>query len=104
VLKPTGSLYLHCDPTASHYLKIILDTIFGPFNFRNEVIWKRTRAHNDPKRWGGVHDVLLFYSKSDKYTWNHVYQPYEEAYLDVKYRSQDERGKYRLSDLIVCQA
>jgi site-specific DNA-methyltransferase (adenine-specific) len=79
VLKPTGSIYLHCDPTASHYLKIILDTIFDPVNFRNEVTWKRTSAHNDPRRWGGVHDTLLFYSKSDKYIWNHIYQPYDET-------------------------
>src|SRR5437763_2917106 len=63
VLKPTGSLYLHCDPTASHYLKIILDTIFGPTHFQNELIWKRTSAHSSAKRYGPVHDVLLFYSK-----------------------------------------
>ena len=99
VLKPEGSLYLHCDPTASHYLKQILDSVFEPKNYRNEIIWKRTSAHNDPQRWGGVHDVILFYSKTDKYTWNHVYQPYDNAYLDVKYRHEDKRGKFRLSDL-----
>jgi site-specific DNA-methyltransferase (adenine-specific) len=99
VLKPTGSLYLHCDPTASNYLKVILDTIFGPQNFRNEIIWKRTSAHNDPKKWGGVHDIIMFYTKSDKYTWNPIYQPYDENYLSVKYRYQDERGKYRLDNL-----
>ncbi|MEY3004336.1 MAG: hypothetical protein RLZZ491_1512, partial [Pseudomonadota bacterium] len=55
VLKPTGSLYLHCDPTASHYLKILLDAVFGSGNFRNEVIWKRTSAHSGSKRWGDVH-------------------------------------------------
>ena len=54
VLKPTGSLYLHCDPTASHYLKMLLDGIFGPWNFRNEIVWKRTSAHNDPKRYGRI--------------------------------------------------
>src|SRR5690242_7673991 len=63
VLKPTGSLYLHCDPTASHYLKVILDTIFGAQNFRNEIIWKRTSAHSDAGRFGAVHDTLLFYTK-----------------------------------------
>ncbi len=99
VLKSTGSLYLHCDPTASHYLKMILDTIFGVQNFRNEIIWKRTSSHNDPRRWGGVHDVLLFYSKGDAYTWNHIYAPYDDAYLSVKYRNTDERGTFRLSDL-----
>src|SRR5439155_11873187 len=59
VLKPTGSLYLHCDTTASHYLKVILDTIFDPRNFRNEVVWKRTSAHNDPNKYGRIHDALL---------------------------------------------
>src|SRR5688500_9802633 len=64
ILKSTGSLYLHCDPTASHYLKLILDAVFGPMQFVNEVIWKRTRAHNDQKikRYGSTHDVLLYYS------------------------------------------
>jgi site-specific DNA-methyltransferase (adenine-specific) len=66
VLKPTGSLYLHCDPTASHYLKIVMDTIFGPENYQNEIVWKRTSAHNDPKRWGNVHDILLFYDSPAK--------------------------------------
>jgi adenine specific DNA methylase Mod len=59
-LKPSGSLYLHCDPTASHYLKILLDAIFGMAAYRNEIVWKRTSAHNDPKKWGRVHDTLLF--------------------------------------------
>ena len=63
VLKPTGSLYLHCDPTASHYLKIVLDAIFGVENFRNEIVWKRTSAHNDAKRFGKIHDVIFYYSK-----------------------------------------
>jgi site-specific DNA-methyltransferase (adenine-specific) len=80
VLKPTGSLYLHCDPTASHYLKMLLDTIFGVENFRNEIIWKRTTAHNDPKRWGNVHDTLLYYSKTNKPTWNPVYLEHDEKY------------------------
>jgi len=65
VLKPTGSLYLHCDPTASHYLKIVLDGIFGPENFRNEIVWKRTNAHGNAKRWGPIHDIIFFYSKSE---------------------------------------
>jgi len=70
VLKPTGSLYLHCDPTASHYLKVILDQIFGPGSFRSEIVWKRTSAHSSAKRWGPVHDVILFYTKGEGYTWN----------------------------------
>ncbi len=92
VLKPTGSLYLHCDPTASHYLKIALDTIFGAENFRNEIVWKRTTAHNDSVRWGDVHDVLLFYSKGEKYTWNAVYMPYDETYKK-RFRRADADGR-----------
>ena len=70
VLKPTGSLYLHCDPHASHYLKVMVDSVFGMGNFRNEVVWKRSSAHNSAKRWGPVHDVILFYSKGQRFTWN----------------------------------
>jgi len=100
VLKPTGSIYLHCDPTASHYLKIIMDTIFGPGNFRNEIIWKRTSAHNDPGRYGRIHDVLLFYTKTDQFTFNTVYSEYDEEYLSKFYRYMDEKGRrYRLDNL-----
>jgi len=100
VLKPTGSIYLHCDPTASHYLKIIMDTIFSPGNFRNEIIWKRTSAHNDPGRYGRIHDVLLFYTKTDQFTFNTVYSEYDEEYLSKFYRYMDEKGRrYRLGDL-----
>jgi DNA modification methylase len=99
VLKPTGSLYLHCDPAASHYIKLVLDAIFGSKNFRNEVIWKRSSAHNSAKRWGPVHDVILFYTASDQYTWNRIFSEYDEGYLASKYRHSDERGIYRLSDL-----
>jgi len=99
VLKETGSLYLHCDPTASHYLKILLDRVFHYTNFRSEIIWKRTSAHDNPKRWGPVHDTLLFYSKSDTYIWNPTYQDYDADYLGVKYKKRDERGFFRLSDL-----
>ncbi len=100
VLKPTGSLYLHCDPSASHYLKIILDSLFGVERFLSEIIWKRTSAHNSAKRPGPIHDVILMYSKSKKYTWNRVYMSYDQRYLDRFYRFTDEDGrKYRLSDL-----
>lgn len=93
VLKVTGSLYLHCDPTASHYLKVVLDSIFGAQNFKNEVIWKRTGAHNSAKRWGPVHDVLLFYTKSKDYTWNSVYEPYSGDYV-AKFDQEDSRGRF----------
>lgn len=100
VLKPTGSLYLHCDPTASHYLKIVLDGIFGTENFRAEIIWKRTSAHNSANRPGPVHDVILFYTKSSRYTWNGAYMLYDQSYIDKFYRFEDAEGRrYRLSDL-----
>lgn len=99
VLKPTGSLYLHCDPTASHYLKIVLDGVFGGGNYRNEIIWKRTGAHGGAKRWGPVHDTLLFYSKTSDYLWNKVFEGYDETYLDDFYRFNDEEGRYRLVTL-----
>ena len=100
VLKRTGSLWLHCDPTASHYLKVILDSIFGAEHFLSEVIWKRTSAHSSALRPGPVHDSLLLYAKSDEYTWNRQYQPHEEAYLASHYRQKDDAGRaYTLSDL-----
>lgn len=101
VLKPTGSLYLHCDPTASHYLKIVLDTIFGPERFLSEIIWKRTSAHSSAKRPGPVHDVLLYYSKSASYKWNRQYHQYDAEYIRQFYRHVDSDGRrYRLSDLM----
>lgn len=100
VLKQTGSIYLHCDPTASHYLKIILDAIFGVENFRSEIIWKRTSAHNSAKRPGPVHDVIFFYTKSANYTWNAQHTPYDEDYIKKFYRYRDTDGRlYRLGDL-----
>ena len=101
ILKPTGSLYLHCDPSASHYLKIILDATFGPTkkNFRNEVIWKRTSSRSHGRQYGRVHDVILFYSKTEKYKWNPVYTPNDPEYLEKVYRHEDERGRYRIGDL-----
>jgi DNA modification methylase len=96
ILRPTGSVYLHCDPTASHYIKVMMDGIFGHKNFRNEIIWKRTFAHGGASRWGDVHDCLLFYTKSDKYTWNRVTQAHSEDYISDKYRFNDNRGQYRL--------
>jgi DNA modification methylase len=99
VLKETGSIYLHCDPTASHYLKILMDSIFGPQFFRSEIIWKRTSAHNSAKRWGPVHDVVLFFAKSEQSIWNRVFEDYKEEYLNRFYRHEDEGGRYRLGDL-----
>lgn len=98
VLKATGSLYLHCDPTASHYLKIILDTIFGGENFRNEIVWKRSDAHSDAKQgakhYGRIHDVILFYSKTDEITFNALYNPLPQTTVDSWYRNvEPETGR-----------
>jgi site-specific DNA-methyltransferase (adenine-specific) len=100
VLKPTGSLYLHCDPTASHYLKLVLDQIFGPANFRDEITWKRTSAHSDSQVFGKAHDIIFYYSKSNEFIHNKQYQPYDEGYIDSHYRYKDDKGRiYRTSDL-----
>jgi DNA modification methylase len=104
VLKDTGSLYLHCDPTASHYLKILLDTIFGPKRFLNEAIWKRSSAHSDIKqgmqRMGKIHDILFVYTKGERFTWNAIYTPYTLEYLESEYRHVAPDGRrYKETDL-----
>ncbi len=103
VLKPTGSLYLHCDPTASHYLKLVLDQIFGPVNFRNEISWKRFSSHGNVfHSYGHVRDVLFFYTKSDKWVWNQIYRPLSEKYID-SFFSHIEPGtgrRYRLQNVL----
>jgi site-specific DNA-methyltransferase (adenine-specific) len=99
VLKPTGSLYLHCDPTASHYLKLLLDAVFGPVNFQNEIIWKRTTSHASSVRWAPVHDTIFFYSKTSAFTWNRTLETYDESYITRHYRSEDERGRFQIDNL-----
>jgi len=103
-LRPTGSLYLHCDPTASHYLKMLLDAVFGPQRILNEITWKRSSAHSDTKqgmkRCGRIRDILLLYSKSDHYTWNAQYTPYTAEYLESEYRHVALNGRrYKETDL-----
>lgn len=98
VLKPTGSIYLHCDSTASHYLKLILDRIFGLASFRNEIVWKRTSAHGDTtqgaRHYGRIHDVVLYYSKSQTPTWNPQYGEYDADYVENFYRHiEPETGR-----------
>jgi len=93
VLKPTGSTYLHCDPTASHYLKVLLDSVFGPAHFRNEIIWKRTNAHSSAKRWAPIHDTLFYFCKTGTPLWNEPRIDYDEAYLDKYYRFDDGDGR-----------
>ena len=80
-LKQAGSIYLHCDSTTGPYLRVLMDAIFGPKNFRNEIVWKRANAHNDPKRYGRITDTLLFYNKGREFVWNTQYVPYREEYL-----------------------
>jgi DNA modification methylase len=94
VLKPTGSVYLHCDPTASHYLKLIMDAVFLPTNFRSEIIWRRTGSHNKMRRWAPIHDVLLFYSKSDEFTWNNPRRPYMLGHVKEHF-IEGEDGSYK---------
>ena len=100
LLRPSGSIYLHCDPTASHYLKVLLDAIYGGTNFRNEVVWQRTSSRNDARRWGGVHDTVLFYSRSPAFHWNPTVEPHDERYVRQFFRHQDDRGRYRLHEII----
>jgi len=104
VLKDTGSIYLHCDPTASHYLKILMDAVFGGEHFGSEIVWKRSSAHSDTKQGrkihGHIHDVLLFYTKTDEWAWNPVYTNYDRAYLDQFYKGRDPDGRRYMLDNI----
>ena len=94
VLKPTGSIYLHCDPTMSHYLKAVMDGIFGNGNFRNEIIWRRTGSHNSANRFGPIHEVLLFYAKSHDYVHKSVFTPYLKGHIDSFFKKKDSNGRY----------
>ncbi len=104
VLKPTGSLYLHCDPTASHYLKLLLDGVFGATNYRNEIVWKRKagrgETNNAAVRFGVSHDILLFYAKSPATSFVRQYRPNSADYISSKFTHVDETGRrYRLDNL-----
>ena len=101
VLKPTGSVYLHCDPTASHYLKLMLDAVFGNGNYKNEIVWKRSSAHNDSGTCGRTHDIIFLYTKDRlKLTWNNQYQEYDASYVESHYRRKTEDGRiYRTDNL-----
>jgi site-specific DNA-methyltransferase (adenine-specific) len=103
VLKPTGSLYLHCDPTASHYLKVILDMIFSPENFGNEIIWQRTNAKGLAfTRFASNHDVIFRYVKTNKWIWNAQYTEYDPSYIEnfYKYTDSETGRKYQLDNLV----
>jgi DNA modification methylase len=98
VMKSTGSIYLHCDPTASHYLKMLMDAIFDPRNFQAEITWQRTGTHSDAKCWSPVADILLHYSKGERATWNPLHVPHSEKYLLDKYRHTDADGRRFMLD------
>ncbi len=105
LLKPTGSIYIHCDWHISHYLKVLADGIFGSNNFVNEIIWKRQSSHNDAKQgskhFGRIHDTILLYAGSQKYVWNQQYVPYDNVYVDrtYKYVEPGTERKYAVGDL-----
>ncbi|MDD5127178.1 MAG: DNA methyltransferase [Dehalococcoidales bacterium] len=105
VLKPTGSIYLHCDPTASHYLKLLMDAVFEPQNFRNEIVWKRSDAKGDTgqgaKHFGRVNDTILFYAKSDNNLFNPLYGELDADYVESFYRYKDPDGRrYKLDNML----
>src|SRR5579872_448222 len=100
ILRPTGSIYLHCDPAASHYIKVMMDGIFGHHNFRSEIIWRRSASHNKiTKQYGPIHDVILFYTKSNKFTFHPGRTPYTKSYVQKMFRFRDAKGAYRLNEL-----
>ena len=99
ILRSTGSIYLHCDPTMSHYLKLVMDAVFGKANFRNEVVWKRTSTKSLAKRYAVNTDRILYYIKSNGATWNQQYAPYEDEYIQKTFRGRDKHGKYGTVDL-----
>ena len=99
ILKPTGSVYLHCDPTASHYIKALMDAILGHNNFKNEITWQRTESHNTAERYGNVADIILYYTKSDAATCNQQYQDYGDTQLS-RFNHVDAKGRrYKLENL-----
>ena len=101
VLKPSGSLYLHCDPTASHYLKILLDAVFGARFFQNEITWKRTSVHGDSKTWSRVSDKIFFVSKTADFIWNTPYEPLSDKYIESHYSNKDPDGRrYQLTSIL----
>src|SRR3990172_7077606 len=99
-LRPTGSIYLHCDPTASHYLKTVMDAIFGPANFQGEIIWRRTASHVTTRRWARLHDVLLSYARDvTQVKFNPPRVEQDPGWVEREYRFHDERGRYMIDNL-----
>ncbi len=102
VLKKTGSFYYHCDWHASHYVKVMLDQLFSENGFQNEVVWRRHYSHNDPKRYGCVHDVIFYYVNGKTYTWNQQFVPHARSYIESHYSTRDADG--RRYQLVACSA
>jgi len=98
LLKKTGSIYVHLDWHANHYIKAEMDKIYGVENFRNEIIWKRTTGHRDSHRWNQAHDTILFYSKGNSFLWNPQYEPYDEKYIREQFRYADPDGRRYMAD------
>ncbi len=94
ILKPTGSIYLHCDSTASHYLKTVMDAIFDRRNFRNEIVWNRSAENLSRKKWRRASETLFYYTKGKTWTWNPQYDPLNPRQVERDYRFEDERGRY----------
>ena len=99
VLKPTGSIYLHCDTTAGHYLKLVMDAVYGQKCYRNAIAWQRHGSHNDAKNFGRIYDMLLYYAKNGRTTWNGAWTELDPDYIKSSYRHEDERGRYTTSPL-----
>ena len=99
VLKDTGSIYLHCDPTASHYLKLLMDSIYGQSNFHNEIVWKRTSGRSGARGFGRVHDTILLYRKTESFTWNPQWLPLSQEHIRRAYRNEDALGRWQSDQL-----
>ena len=99
VLKPSGSIYLHCDDTASHYLKLVMDAVFGREWYKNEIVWKRTAGRSDAKKFGRVHDIILYYAGPGA-VWNTQWQPHSPGYAAKYYRNKDSRGQWQGTSMI----
>ena len=99
VLKDTGSIYLHCDNSAGHYLKLLMDGIWGNKSFRNAIVWQRYGSHNDAKRFGRVYDMLLYYAKDGKGIWNGAWTELDPDYIKSSYRHEDSRGRFTTAPL-----
>lgn len=102
LLSATGSIYVHCDHHKSHYIRLILDEVFGPENFTNEIVWKRSGVHASKIGFGPVHDTIHFFSKSSEFIWNPQFAEYDEEYVEGWFSKTDEKG--RKYGLVVCSA